>query len=124
MGVTPDVILGSARALGSRSAEVDWRNATSRAYYAAYHGCRMLAESLEPLVDLSNARSHKVVGDVLADHRRPNAVRALGYRLAACRRSRNQADYDIDFPFQRDVCLTVVEACGLILRDINALRDA
>ena len=36
MAVTPESILESAAAMSQGGAEVDWRNATSRACYAAY----------------------------------------------------------------------------------------
>ncbi len=35
MAVSPEVLLEAAAALGNGHGEADWRNATSRAYYAA-----------------------------------------------------------------------------------------
>lgn len=37
MAVTPEGLLSAAKAMSAGEEEVDWRNATSRAYYAAYH---------------------------------------------------------------------------------------
>ena len=51
MPVTPREILDSAVALGRGKAEVDWRNACSRAYYAGFHRCRQIANALEPHAD-------------------------------------------------------------------------
>ena len=45
MAVSPEVLLDAAAALGSGNSEVDWRNATSRAYYAAYHSCASVARA-------------------------------------------------------------------------------
>ena len=55
MPVTPDEILDSAIKLGSGEAEVDWRNACSRAYFAAFHRCRRIAEGFEPHVELGGS---------------------------------------------------------------------
>ena len=67
MPVTPDSILESAAAMSEGDAEVDWRNATSRAYYAAYHRCRPLATVRDPHADLSTRESHRVVYDILVE---------------------------------------------------------
>ena len=56
MAVTPESILESAAAMSQGGAEVDWRNANSRARYAAYHRCRALATLIDPQADLSTAR--------------------------------------------------------------------
>ena len=40
MAVTPQSLLEAAQTLGRGEAEVDWRNAASRVYYAAYHRWR------------------------------------------------------------------------------------
>ena len=61
MPVTPHDIHGSAVALGEGDHEVDWRNAGSRAYFAAFHRCRRLAMQLEPNVDVSRSDAHQVV---------------------------------------------------------------
>ena len=43
MAVTPEVLLQAAAALGDGNQEVDWRNAASRGYYAAFHRCILMA---------------------------------------------------------------------------------
>ena len=46
MPVSPEQLLTAAEALLERgSEEVDWRNAASRAYYASYHRCSVIAKS-------------------------------------------------------------------------------
>lgn len=44
MAVTPEGLLDAANSIAKGDQEIDWRNATSRAYYAAYHRCRLAAE--------------------------------------------------------------------------------
>lgn len=97
MPVTPDLMIEAARLLGRGKAEVDQRNATSRAYYAAYHRCleigRRIGLSAEP-----NRSVHQQFIDTLAGSRNPR-VRSLGYRLVECRRLRTEADYEIEGAF-------------------------
>lgn len=113
MPVTPDDIHGSAVALGEGDREVDWRNAGSRAYFAAFHRCRRLAMQLEPHVDVTRSNAHQVVPDILrAEGGKP---RQLAYMLIQCRRVRNLADYDIDDPFRRETGLGAVDASGRVL---------
>ena len=112
MPVTPDDIHGSAAALSEGDGEIDWRNAGSRAYFAAFHRCRRLAMQLEPHVDVSRSDAHQVVPDILRAGGKP---RQLSYMLAQCRRTRNMADYDIDDPFPRDTGLAAVETSGRVL---------
>lgn len=52
MPVTPDEILDSAIKHGSGEAEVDWRNACSRAYFAAFHRCRQIRRPSNPMSSL------------------------------------------------------------------------
>ena len=87
MAVTPESILESAAAMSQGGAEVDWRNATSRACYAAYHRCRALATLIDPHADLSTAESPRFVADILQQRGSPNAARGLAYQLAALRKS-------------------------------------
>ena len=44
MAVTPEELLDAAAKLERGNSEADWRNAASRAYYAAYHRCRGMAQ--------------------------------------------------------------------------------
>ena len=44
MAVNPKQLLDAAHELAEGSREVDFRNAASRAYYAAYHRCRPIAK--------------------------------------------------------------------------------
>ena len=121
MAVTPESILESAAAMSQGGAEVDWRNATSRACYAAYHRCRALATSIDPHADLSTAESHRFVADILQQRDSPNAARGLAYQLAALRKVRNLADYEIDDEFDQNSGRNSVEACRKILERANTV---
>ena len=92
---------------------MDWRNAGSRAYFAAFHHCRAIAVELEPHVDVSRSDAHQVVPDVL--NAEGGTPRRLAYMLIQCRRIRNNADYDVEDAFRRDRALTAVEVSGRVL---------
>ena len=87
MAITPDELLRTADELAQGDRESDWRNAASRAYYAAYHACIPFAfgsASAEP--------GHREIADRLT---RPTAAmpsRSVGYLLDQCRALRERAD--------------------------------
>ena len=119
MPVTPDLMIEAALLLGRGKAEVDRRNATSRAYYAAYHRCleigRRIGLSAEP-----NRGVHQQLIDTLAGSRNPR-VRSLGYRLVECRRLRTEADYEIEGDFSHHDAQLSLSQCTRILEQAGAL---
>ena len=121
MAVTPESILESAAVMSQGGDEVDWRNATSRAYYAAFHRCRALATSIDPHADLSTVESHRFVGEILEQRGSPSAARGLAYQLAALRKARNLADYEIDDQFDQVSGRTSVEESRKILERADAI---
>ena len=119
MPVTPELILESAAAMSEGSAEVDWRNATSRAYYAAYHRCREHATVMDPNADLSTAESHRVVPDILLER---DDSRGLAYQLGSLRKVRNLADYEVDGEFDQDSGRSSVALCRTMLERVATIR--
>lgn len=113
MPVTPAEILESAAESSEGDREVNWRNAGSRAYFAAFHHCRGIAVELEPHVDVSRSDAHQVVPDVL--RARGGTPRRIAYMLIQCRGIRNNAGYDVQDTFLRERALTAVEVSGSVL---------
>ena len=114
MAVTPEQIFGAASVLLAGDAEVDWRNAAGRAYYAAYHRCTRLA--LEEGLALGQGGSaHAGVVDALGEMGNARPLRELAGMLDRCRLRRREADYEIEKAFARDLANAVVEDCGDIL---------
>ena len=119
MPVTPDALFEAAKALGRGGAEVDRRNAASRAYYAAYHRCLPIGRSL----GLSAAPAHGVhrqLVDTLTESS-DLKMKGIGYRLNECRKLRAQADYEIESDFSSRDARLVVEQCERILGQVDAL---
>ena len=123
MSVTPAQILEAARALAHGEAEVDQRNAASRAYYAAYHRCLPIARGMG-LAARPEHGAHRNLIDTLTN---PNArgvsennkLKSLGYMLDQCRRLRVQADYEIGKNFKKDDTKTALAQCTRILADAD-----
>ena len=105
MAVSPEVLLDAAAALGSGNSEVDWRNATSRAYYAAYHSCASVARAARPGV-AETGSVHATLIAALTDALSPAHLKGLGYMLEQSRKRRTDADYRIQEDFPRQIADT------------------
>lgn len=119
MAVDPETLLHAAVVLGRGKEEVDWRNAASRAYYAAFHCCRAVAQQARLPVPESLS-AHAVLIDALTQNLNPPSLKGLGYMLEQCRKRRNEADYDIHQEFPRQLAETVLNDCRRILVKADA----
>ena len=120
MAVTPEVLLAAAEALGHGNSEADWRNAASRAYYAAFHRCRLAAEDAR-LSFPETGSVHIGLIEALTYPLNPSRIRRLGYLLDLCRGHRADADYRIDQDFPRVVAETVLAHTREILSRADTL---
>lgn len=120
MAVTPEVLLAAAEALGRGTSEVDWRNAASRGYYAAFHRCRLVARDARlPLPERGSV--HAGLIEALTNNLNPLSLKGLGYMLAQCRTRRADADYRIDQDFPQRMAQTVLSESRRILDKAEAL---
>ena len=119
MPVTPDALFEAARAIGQGESEVDLRNATSRAYYAAIHRCRLLAENLpEPAAHQGGV--HRLVIDTLTNNKSWK-LKSLGYMLDQSRKLRVEADYDIGSEFRDQDAHTALAVGEKILKKARSI---
>src|SRR5579884_486896 len=81
-----------AHTLASGATEAEWRSASSRAYYAAFHVARLLLLDLRFRVPQAD-RAHGYLWLRLSNAGHAG-TRAAGSRLGLLRRERNWADYD------------------------------
>ena len=119
MPVTPNALFEAAREIGQGKSEVDLRNATSRAYYAAYHRCRLLAENLPALAGHQGG-VHRFVIDTLTENKSWK-LKSLGYMLDQCRKLRVEADYDIKSEFQHQDAHNVLAVSEKILKKADSI---
>ncbi|HYE37577.1 hypothetical protein [Methylocaldum sp.] len=105
MPVQPADFLESAKLELKSEKEIHFRNAISRAYYAAYHSCLPLDDILP---DHGEARTNVGVHErfiskltkfpTSCDELARNAgmkIKSLGYVLQQCKTARHKADYDL-----------------------------
>ncbi len=110
--MSPIDFLAVAEELARGTTEAHWRSATSRAYYAAFHHCRLFAEERVGLTGLGTAEDHGVVARAVdqIDHDAADRLRGL-------RRERNDADYELEGRVPRGraqlACLTALRLLQL-----------
>ena len=98
MAVRPKQLLDAANEMAKGSQEVDFRNAASRAYYAAYHRCRPIAKRNG--LRSSDRGVHSDVINTLLTTTKPR-LKQLAQLLTRCKGLRAKADYNIDEDFRR-----------------------
>lgn len=121
MAVSPEVLLEAAAVLGLGNSEADWRNAASRAYYAAFHSCVSVARHAR-LNFADTGSVHAALIGALTDGLSPTPLKGLGYMLEQCRRRRTDADYRIEQEFPRQIADTIVADCRKILEKADSIR--
>ena len=122
MSVTPNALFEAAKALGRGAAEVDRRNAASRAYYAAWHQCLPIGRSVGLSAQPGQGMHQQLIG-TLTGHRNPT-LKSLGYMLKQCRDLRVEADYEIETDFPPEDARTALEQCEKILNKAAAFLTA
>lgn len=117
MPVTPQLLLDAAKALAGGEAEVDQRNAASRAYYAAFHRCLPIARRLG-----LPARPERVHRDLIDTQKtaRDNRLKSIAYMLDQCRKIRVDADYEINAPFTQGETQTALSQCQRIINQADS----
>ena len=122
MSVTPNALLEAAKALGRGAAEVDRRNAASRAYYAAWHRCLPIGRSVGLSAQPGQGMHQHLIG-TLTGNRNPT-LRSQGYMLRQCRDLRVEADYEIETDFPPEDARTALAQCEKILNKAAAFLPA
>ena len=118
MPVTPDAFLEAAKRIVQGGEEIDHRNATSRAYYAAYHVCREFAESMHR-PQFADTGTHSALVRAFTN-RTNNSYKSAGYLLEACRRQRMSADYEIETSLTASEARTVINQCDRIFEKVQS----
>lgn len=105
-------------ALRDGTTEAEWRSASSRAYYAAFHVARRLLLSLGFGVARAD-RAHAYLWQRLANAGRPD-VELAGNRLNHLRGERNAADYDEGRPVGQVLAARHVQTAEQIIHTLDA----
>lgn len=110
-----------AEALAQGDSEAEWRSASSRAYYAAFHvACEFLATLGFQVPRMERARAFAWLR--LSNASSVEVVKA-GQALNGLRSDRNVADYNGDKPFPSGRAESDVETAKLILKAFDDAFD-
>lgn len=94
MPISPNDFLLSAEAALKLGGELNYRNAMSRAYYAAYHTLKPYADGMQytgkPRQGIHRRLVHKFVSSPDIE------LRKIGYIMESCLTRRVIADYELD----------------------------
>jgi uncharacterized protein (UPF0332 family) len=107
-----------AIALRDGPTEAEWRSASSRAYYAAFHVARRLLLGLRFTVPRAD-RAHAYLWLRLANAGHPD-VDLAGNRLNHLRGERNAADYDEHRPWRQLLAARHVRTAEDIIQSLDA----
>lgn len=99
--------------------EADWRTATSRAYYAAFHKARRLLVRNGFTVPRGD-QAHAYLWLRLCNCQHADVADA-GLALNDLRRARNQADYDVDASVDQAECIDHVRMAADIIQLLDDL---
>lgn len=109
--------LSTAQELIQGNREIDYRNAASRAYYCAFHRCKMLLEELPKSQGCLGASHQKVILELLSYP--DKEVNKLGKKLEQAKRLRQKADYQLNARFSRYEASRIVSQVQNILSEID-----
>lgn len=119
MPITNQDFIQSAREiLSSGKSEIDFRNATSRAYYAAYH----VATKFKSNVPQERGRGgihSQLIKDLTRNQ--DERIKQVGHLLNQCRGERTDADYSLDLHFDRNRAENVIELVAELLKLSNQI---
>ena len=120
MAVKPSDFLASAQEMVTRGQEIDYRNAASRAYYAAYLRVeRHAAELPSPASSTGKGVHAKVIAKFSASDNEDLA--ALGISLSAMKKTRTAADYKLQDTVSQSDAMKQVEVAKLTLEEADRI---
>ena len=119
--MNPLLFLSQAQRLAASAAEEDWRSATSRAYYAAFHiACAFMTNLGFTVPNAERAHAYlwlrlQNCGDA--------GVRQAGFLLNDLRRHRNQADYDLHRSFSHARALVDTQDAETMIQILDSVAE-
>lgn len=95
-----DYLRAAEQLLSNANHEIDYRNATSRAYYATFHAIAPLSNQLPAALNYRTKGSHDEKISKLtrcsSNHPEATILKAIGIDVQKCKAQRLTADYYID----------------------------
>ncbi|MEZ5671021.1 MAG: HEPN domain-containing protein [Thiotrichaceae bacterium] len=104
-------------------AEVECRNAASRAYYCAYHSCLDLSKRYPSTNDVKTKGGvHQRLINTLCSHQ-DERVKSAGYFFNQIKRLRVKADYKLTTNFTLQDSQFAVNSVQKLLQEINEIQS-
>jgi uncharacterized protein (UPF0332 family) len=119
--VNPVLFLTQAQRLASAAAEEDWRTATSRAYYAAFHIASIFMTKLGFAVPNAE-RAHAYLWLRLQNCGDATVQRA-GIFLNDLRRQRTRADYDLRHAFTQARTRAAIQDASILIQVLDSVVE-
>ena len=113
MPVTHNEFLASAKAYSAGPDEIQFRNAISRGYYAAYHACGPFGASLPEYAGSTGGMHARFISRFTSS--RDQSQRRIGYMLKWCHEQRCSADYDMSETITEDMAASLLLSCEKII---------
>lgn len=117
----------SAKELIGGGREIDFRNATSRAYYSAFHSCEAIVQSLGiPKYSDSSGGVHAQIIDSLENcssgpTEQKRKLKSVGYMLRQAKAYRVMADYSLTIPFDEETANATIKQVDRIMNKVIEL---
>lgn len=112
--------LNSAKQLINGNTEIDLRNATSRAYYAAFHEAKRISQYSNYVISNNKTGIHQRIIEKLIKHpgfsSKDTDIRQIGIILSQCKKGRTKADYSIHCGYSK------IEADTIVLQVENLIQ--
>lgn len=121
MPITKDDFITSAKTImrGSPLNEIDYRNAVSRAYYAAFHEASRISDKYSKGNFGNRKGTHEKVIHKLQTHptitSTDQVINEIGNLLQMCKKQRVRADYNLNAHFHKTNTDTTLQICDQIL---------
>lgn len=135
MSTTPAELLDLAKAIAADPGEAHQRSAVSRAYYAAYHGCKAWYEQLPGIASIGGGPEGGVHQNLINQLQNPapeltcaatrKASRLLGTRLQVYKTQRVKADYFLSEPNPyAEWSANAIAGVGVMLAQMQSTHQA
>ena len=121
VSVTYEEFMTLATKLAEGDSEIEWRNAAARAYYAAYHRAHM-AVDLCPENGHFSMGSHERLAERFQAHG-SNGAKSIAYILAAMKKIRVSADYEIFDPFESTAAINQISQVKVFAEKIQSFEN-
>jgi uncharacterized protein (UPF0332 family) len=122
-----DFMLSAESMHQAASAEIDFRNSVSRAYYAAFHSCLPIGDKLPGFADEIGGEHARLISKlegkaVCAKTRNQDmSIRSVGYLLRQVRQLRVEADYKLDAHVDSRLSATAVQQAKQIVEKSESI---